>query len=427
MTGTRIRCKALILANDSARKKLCINNVTRGMITMEENRLSQVPYDLLIRGGTVIDPAQNIHRVMDVAIKNGKVAALSERIDERCDDVIDASGLLVVPGLVDLHTHIYWGGNPLGVHPEPLFAKSGATTLVDAGSAGAGNFQGLKAHIIDAAPARILAFLNIGFAGMFGFLGPGRDKAFSVGNLCDIRLANIRLAVQAGRTHPELIVGIKITASIVDGCDWPGLDPVYIARRAAEELGKPLMVHIGTAPPTTEALLPLLRCGDILTHSFRGNPNSLLDGKGRVLPEAVDARQRGVIFDLGHGAGSFAFDTARRMLDAGFPPDVISSDVHAFSIDGPAFDLPTTMSKMLNLGLELDDVIGACTCNPARAIGRERELGSLEVGRAADVGLLTLLEGEFVFRDAENEELRGGRKLSPAGAIFGGKRLPPAA
>jgi dihydroorotase len=328
---------------------------------MENTRANHAAFDLLIQGGTVVDPSQGIHGAMDVAVKDGKIAAVAEHIETPAAETVDATDKMVVPGLIDLHAHVYWGHNPLGVDPEALFVQNGATTIVDAGSTGGGNFKGFKAHIIDVSKARILAFLNIGFAGMFGFLGPGREKAFSVGNLCDIRLANISRAVQTAEEHPDVIVGIKITASIVDGCDWPGLDPVYIARRAAEELGKPLMVHIGTAPPTTEALLPLLRPGDILTHSFRGNPNSLLNGKGELLPELLDARQRGVVFDLGHGAGSFAFDTARRMLDAGFLPDVISSDVHAFSINGPAFDLPTTMSKMLNLGMDIDEVVRACT------------------------------------------------------------------
>ena len=362
---------------------------------------------------------------MYLAVKDGKIAAVTDLIEALAAKIVDATDKMVVPGMIDLHTHIYWGGNPLGVDPEALFVKSGVTTIVDAGSSGAGNFKGFKAHIIDASQARILAFLNIGFAGMFGFLGPGGEKAFSVGNLCDIRLANIPRAVQMGAKHPDLIVGIKITASIVDGCDWPGLDPVFIARRAAEELGKPLMVHIGTAPPTTDALLPLLRPGDILTHSFRGNSNSLLNGKGELLPELLEARQRGVIFDLGHGAGSFSFDTARRMLDADFLPDVISSDVHAFSINGPAFDLPTTMSKMLNLGMSIDEIVRASTCNPARAIGREDQLGTLQVGRHADVSVLEILEGEFDFQDGENDRLVGHKKVNPALTIFGGDILNP--
>jgi dihydroorotase len=183
------------------------------------------------------------------------------------------------------------------------------------------------------------------------------------------------------------------------------------------------MVHIGYAPPTTRELLPFLRKGDILTHAFRGDPNSLLDGRGKIIPEVKDARQREVVLDLGHGAGSFSFDTARRMMAQGIEPDVISSDIHAASVNGPAYDLPTTMSKMLNLGMRLDNIIRAATYHPAKAIGYEKELGSLRVGTVGDITVLELQEGEFLFQDCFNSEIKGQKRLVPSLTILAGKIL----
>jgi dihydroorotase len=198
---------------------------------------------------------------------------------------------------------------------------------------------------------------------------------------------------------------------------------VLIAKEAAEKVGRPLMVHIGSAPPTAGQLLPVLRCGDILTHAFRGDPNSLLNVDGNILPELIDAKQRGVILDLGHGAGSFSFDSARKMLDQGIEPDVISSDLHAASIHGPVYNLPTTMSKMLNLGMPLEGVIQAVTCNPARAIGYEKELGNLQVGTVGDITIMDIEKGTFEFQDCFNNQLQGERKLVPYFTIMGGEPI----
>ena len=217
-----------------------------------------------------------------------------------------------------------------GIQPEKILARSGVTTWIDAGSAGAGNFIGFREHVIETSAVRILAFLNIGFAGIFGYMreGPEGTPPIWVGELCDIRLANLEEAVYMAKKFMDVIVGIKIRSGIGGSCDLPGLEPVSIAKRAAEAVGKPLMVHIGHGPPTTSELLPVLRKGDILTHAFRGDPNRLLDGNGKIIPELTDARQRGVVLDVGHGAGSFSFDTACKMLEQGIEPDVISPDIH---------------------------------------------------------------------------------------------------
>ncbi|MGD8523606.1 MAG: amidohydrolase/deacetylase family metallohydrolase, partial [Desulfobacterales bacterium] len=382
-------------------------------------------FDLILKNGTVIDPAQGLYQKKDVAIKDGNIAALNKRIDDHAAQVIDASGKLIVPGLIDLHTHVYWGGTSLGIQPEKILARSGVTTWVDAGSTGAGNFIGFKEHVIETSRVRILPFLNIGFAGIFGYMseGPEDTSPTWVGELSDVRLANLNQAVGMAEKFTDLIVGIKIRSGIDGSCDFPGLEPVLIAKKAAEEVGKPLMVHIGYAPPTTRELLPFLRKGDILTHAFRGDPNSLLDGRGKIIPEVKDARQREVVLDLGHGAGSFSFDTARRMMAQGIEPDVISSDIHAASVNGPAYDLPTTMSKMLNLGMRLDNIIRAATYHPAKAIGYEKELGSLRVGTVGDITVLELQEGEFLFQDCFNSEIKGQKRLAPSLTILAGKIL----
>ena len=384
-----------------------------------------VDFDLILKGGTVIDPAQGIHQNKDVALKDGRIAALKDRIDDQAAKVIDVSGKLIVPGLIDLHTHVYWGGTSLGIQPEKILARSGVTTWIDAGSAGAGNFIGFREHVIETSAVRILAFLNIGFAGIFGYMreGPEDTPATWVGELCDIRLANLDEAVYMAKKFTDVIVGIKIRSGIDGSCDLPGLEPVLIAKRAAEEVGKPLMVHIGHGPPATSELLPVLRKGDILTHAFRGDPNSLLDGNGKIIPELTDARQRGVVLDVGHGAGSFSFDTAYKMLEQGIEPDVISSDIHAASVNGPAYDLPTTMSKMLNLGMNLDNIVRAVTYNPAETIGYEKELGSLQVGTMGDVTVLNIEEGNFLFQDCFNNELKGGKRLVPALTVLAGELL----
>jgi dihydroorotase len=380
-------------------------------------------YDLVLRGGTVIDAAQGLHRQMDVAVQDGRISALEDRIEGPAGNVVDVSEKLVVAGLIDLHTHVYWGGTSLSIDPEQILKRSGVTTWVDAGSAGAGNFSGFHEFIIKRSKVRILPFLNIAYGGIFGFI---RDQSCAtpfdvVGELIDIRLAHHAAALQAARKYEDVIVGMKIRSGIGDSCAYPGLAPVQIAKKVAEDIGKPLMVHIGFPPPTTGELLSVLSKGDILTHCFRGNPNSLLDEKGEILSEFAGARQRGVLIDLGHGAGSFCFETAGKLLNLGIEPDIISSDLHAFSVEGPAFDLPTTMSKMLNIGMSKDNIIAAVTQKPAKAIGFEDELGSLRIGTIADITVLDLKEGEFIFQDCFGNELTGEKRLVPVIAIKDGE------
>jgi len=257
--------------------------------------------------------------------------------------------------LIDLHTHVYWGGSALGVDPVAYARSSSVATLVDTGSAGPGNFDGFRSQIIDRCPIRILAYLHVSIAGVFSF-----SKEVMVGESEDIRLLSPREAVRVAKENPDVIIGIKIRLGRHASGDQ-GMAPFEYALDVAEETGLPIMAHIDEAPPTYEQLCERLRPGDVLTHVFRPFPNSPALPGGGVRDAVLDARKRGVIFDIGHGMGSFGWATARTMLEAGFTPDVISSDVHKLCIDGPAVDQLTTMSKFLHFGMNLDDVITAST------------------------------------------------------------------
>ncbi len=376
-------------------------------------------YDLLLKGGHVVDPGRGIDDVADVAVEGGRVAALSTGIREAsARKVLDVRDAIVVPGLIDFHTHVFERGTSIGVRADALLAADGVTTVVDAGSAGAGNYRAFRTYVVEKSRCRILAFLNIAFPGIFH----GTTPDLRIGELTDVRVCNIAAAVQMVAEYPDLI-GIKVRANF-DGGGTRDAVPVLLARRAAEEAGRPMMVHFGAPPPLGEELIPLLRPGDFLTHVFRGGSGNLLGGDGRPVPQLVEARGRGVLLDLGHGARSFSFQTARAMLSSGVTPDIISSDVHAICINGPAYGLTTTMSKMLNLGMPLWDVIRAATWVPASALGRAEELGTLQTGTPADITVLRVEKGRFPFRDAVGEELIGERLLRPLWAVVGGELTP---
>ena len=367
--------------------------------------------DLVLSGGRVIDPAQGIDAVVDVGFEGGRVAEIGGALSGAV--VRDVSGHVVTPGLIDLHTHVYWGGTSLGVDPLRL-ARGGCTTLVDTGSAGPGNYPGFLSHVIEPSPVRILAFLNVSFAGIFGF-----STRVMFGESGDLRLMAPTDAVEVARGNLDTIVGIKVRVGL-HASQNSGVVPLDIARQAAEELGLPMMVHIDHPPPTLEDVLARMGKGDILTHSFRPFPNNPSTAGGEVRKAVIDARERGVIFDIGHGMGSFAFKTAKVMLANGFPPDCISSDVHALCIDGPAFDLLTTMSKFLCLGMTLTDVVRAATEAPAKALRREN-LSSLRSGSVGEASVLALKQGTFDYVDSTGEHLAGDQRLTAAGVVINGR------
>ena len=370
--------------------------------------------DLILRGGRVIDPASKLDAICDVGFTGGRVAAVAPRIDEPATPVREVAGCLVVPGMIDLHTHVYWGGTSIGVEAEPLARRSGTTTFIDAGTAGPGNFPGFRKHVIEPSPVRILAFLNVSFAGIFAF-----SRTVMVGEASDLRLLDLHECVRVARENLDLIVGIKVRVGRHAGGS-SGIAPLDMALEVADELDLPLMAHIDHPPPTRREVLERLRPGDVLTHCYRNFPNSLLRGDGGVRDEALRARERGVLFDIGHGAGSFGFHACRGLLAAGFHPDAISSDVHVLNIDGPAFDLLMTMSKFLVLGMDLNALIAAVTEAPARAI-RRPSLGTLAIGSEGDATILDIEQGAFEFQDTQGETLTADRRFRLQGMVVGGR------
>src|ERR1700747_3724510 len=320
--------------------------------------------DLVLGGGRVIDPTSGRDETGDIAFGDGKVIAVEHDLAARGAETVDVRGMLVVPGLIDLHTHVYWGGTSLGVDAVEVARRSGTTTFVDAGSAGPGIFHGFRRHVIEPSPLRIIPYLNVSFPGIFAV-----SAAVSVGECADLRLLDPRECVRVIRANRNLIAGVKVRVGRNAG-GASGVAPLDIALEVAEETGLPVMAHLDNPPRSRLQVLSRLRRGDILTHCFRPFPNAPVWPDGRIREEVVEARRRGVIFAIGHGSGSFGFRTAEAMLTAGFLPDVISSDVHALSIKGPAFDQLMTMSKFLCLGMELTDAIRASTAAPAAALGR---------------------------------------------------------
>ncbi len=370
---------------------------------------------LILRGARIIDPSQDIDGVMDVSFANGKVAAIGPGLKaEAGTDVRDVSGQIVTPGLIDLHTHVYWGGTSLGIDAEEFCRTSGVTTAIDTGSAGPGNFAGFRAHVIEPSQVRILAYLHVSFAGIFGF---GREV--HVGESEDIRMMAPREAAQVADANRDVIVGIKVRVGRHASGDQ-GMAPFNNAMQVAEEVGLPLMAHIDEPPPSYEEVIDALRPGDVLTHCFRPFPNSPATAQGTVKQAVLQARKRGVLFDVGHGMGSFAFKTARAMIANGFLPDTISSDVHQLCINGPAFDQVTTMSKFLCMGVDLVDVIRMSTVNAAMAIKRP-ELGSLKPGSAGDATILSVNQGSFDYVDVLEEVLVGNRKIVSEAVVINGK------
>lgn len=374
-----------------------------------------MPFDLVLRGGRVVDPSQKLDAVMDVAFANGKVAALGK--DLKADpgtDVRDVSGHIVSPGLIDLHTHVYWGGTSLGIDAEEFCRTSGVTTSVDTGSAGPGNFAGFRKHVIEPCQVRILAYLHISHAGIFGF----SDRVM-VGESEELRLMNPIDAVTVAEQNRDMIVGIKVRVGR-HSSGTSGAVPLKMALEVADQVGMPLMCHIDHPPPSYEEVVEMLRPGDVLTHAFRPFPNTPATAQGTVKKVVLEARERGVLFDIGHGKGSFAFKTARAMLANGFHPDTISSDVHALCINGPAYDQVTTMSKFLCMGMSINDVIAASTVNAAMAL-RRPELGSLKPGSAGDATVISIQQGQFDYEDVVGEHMTGDRKIVSEGVAVRGR------
>jgi dihydroorotase len=362
----------------------------------------QAEYDLLLRGGHVIDPRNGIDGPRDVAIWEGRVAAVAEGLDAaRARAVVDVSGLYVTPGLVDIHVHVFhstgmpdaWAGDN-SVAPDSFSFRTGVTTMADAGSAGWRNFETFRATVIDRVRTRVLAFINIAGYGMSS-------------NMVEQGDFNPEAVARLARKHKDIVVGVK--TAHYEKPDWGSVDS---ALKAGELAGLPVMVDFGVfvrERPYWRLVTERLRPGDITTHVYRG-PVAWLDDQGKLLSYLPRARQRGVIFDVGHGGGSFIFRNAVPAVAQGFTPDSISTDLHTASMNAGMMDMPTTMSKFLAMGMPLAGVIRASTWRPAEIVHHE-ELGHLSPGAAADVAVWRLDEGVFGFRDSSGGRLEGKRRL----------------
>ena len=372
-------------------------------------------FDLLIRGGEVVDPGGGREGRLDVAVRHGRIAAIDPDIPvESAFVVLDASGQLVTPGLVDLHTHVFHKVTYWGIDPDPVASRSGVTTWNDAGSAGAITLEGLREYVVRPARARITAFLNISNIGLV----PDNYECATL-EFLDVGL--FRRLVDRNR---DFVRGVKVrmgTPTVGDN----GLEPLRRARAAADECDLPLMVHIAFGPPAIADVLELMRPGDILTHCFTGLTMKIVDDEGRLYDFARAAWDSGVVMDIAHGTGSFSFETAEALVAQGRMPDVISTDLHQLSVNGPAFDLPTCMSKLLHLGMTLRDVVRATTVRPAEVLGLESELGTLRPGAVADIALFRLLRGRFPLYDIWGAMRESETLLVSTATVIGGRLLEP--
>ena len=369
-------------------------------------------FDLVIKGGEIVDPGGGLLGQMDVGIRGGVIAAVDRDLPtEGAGATLDAAGQIVTPGLFDLHTHVYWGATYWGIEPDPVAARTGVTTWLDAGTAGGYSFPGFRRHVVERSEARVFALLNVSSIGLVA-------PTYELTNLdyCDLDLAE--RIVDANR---DVILGIKarIDANTTRGI---GIEPLRLARKLADQVSLPLMVHIAKAPPRLEEILTLLHAGDILTHCFTGQENRILGPDGQLKDFVHRAWDNGVVMDVGHGTGSFSYEVAERMLAEGMPPDVISTDAHQLSIQGPMFDLPTTLSKFLNLGMSLSDAIDRATARPARAI-RRPDLATLKPGASADIALFALEEGAYTFHDVFMVARPGRVRLVSRATIRAGKPM----
>lgn len=375
---------------------------------------AQPKYDLLLKGGHLIDAKNKISGARDIAIKDGRIAAVAANIaPAEARKVVSVAGLYVAPGLIDIHAHVFAGvdgkglaGGRSSIDPDAFALKTGVTTLVDAGSSGRHNFATFKSTVIDRARSRVLALLNIGGSGM-----PGDEHEQNVGDM------DAKAAAALAMANRDTIVGIKVAH--YRGGDWA---PVERGVEAGTIANIPVMIDFGEFRPERpfqDLVLKKLRPGDIYTHCFYA-PVPMLDDKGKLLPYLFEARKRGIIFDVGHGGAAFEFRQAVPAVKQGFPPDSISTDVHSGSINAGMKDQLNVMSKFLNMGMSLDDVVGRSTWNPARIIHRE-QIGHLSVGAIADIAVLRVERGQFAFVDSFGARMDGTQRLIAEMTVASGK------
>ncbi|CAO3675847.1 unnamed protein product [Umbelopsis ramanniana] len=370
------------------------------------------PYDTIIQNGIVIDTLSKVELRADVAIKDGKVAAIEPSIpSEQASQVIDATNQYVCPGLIDMHTHVYWGATYWGIEADALAANTGVTTWVDAGSAGAYTFPGFRRYIVEQSQCRVFSLLHVSALGL-----TGRTFELTIDEFVDVEMA-----VKTIQTNADVIKGIKVRLDR-DATNGTGLRGMERARQVSDQTGVPIMIHIGLSPPDLSEFVQYMKKGDILTHCCTGLSNKLVSDDGDMLPVYHQLREKGVVLDLGHGSGSFHFSSAEAMAKHDILPDVLSSDLHQVSRFVNVYDLPTTLSKYLNMGIPLTEIIARATIAPAAVI-RETQLGHLKVGNPADIAIFRIDEGEYVLKDAANEERIGKKMLVNTATFVDGVKL----
>jgi dihydroorotase len=378
-------------------------------------------FDLVVKGGEVLDPSQSLRAKRDIGIRYGVVEALEADIPaERALKVLNVPGKLVTPGLIDLHGHTYPYGSAIGIPADELIAFQGTTTMVSAGDAGANNFAGFRRHIVPNTRTRLYAFVHIAVTGL---------TPFPVAELYNIDFAQVDLAARTVAENADICLGVKVRMS-ENVIAKHGTEPLKRAILACERSGTAakILCHIGgvETPKLMSDILDLLRPGDVLTHAYSGfvnvagaNTNIVQDGK--LLPAALAAKQRGVIFDVGHGGGSFDYTVCEAAIQQGAGPDTISSDIHVFSGNTPGMPYLTwVMSKFLGLGFSLEQVVAMATSAPAKVINRIPKLGTLQIGAPADVSVLDVVEGPVEFVDTRNNKRQGKMHLKPSTVVIGG-------
>jgi len=371
--------------------------------------------DFVLKGGRLIDPASGKDGIFDIRVRDGKIESIGANLDAGVM-VIDVKDHIVTAGLIDIHLHLMKGLGAFGADPDIFGVGSGVTTVVDAGSAGHTLLNVFRNYIAANAKTRVLNYINLSTLG--GVSGPG----YSI--LADPRLideAKIEQAVEANR---DIIVGIKIMAT-GGALGSQGLKPLERARKLGDELKLPLLVHIGeswtkdAAPVHVGDVLKYLRAGDIVTHMFTVHPGGLLDGNGKLWPQVRDAKESGVLMDVGHGLHNLNFDVARKVLDQGLQPDGVSTDGHRGNRAGPVYDLPTTMAKLMALGFSLNQVIEMATANAARLLGRADELGTLRIGQSAEISVFRIEERQWKAVDSQQGIIPAQHAITPVYAIRG--------
>ena len=376
-------------------------------------------YDLLLKGGSVLDPSTNLDGVYDIAVQDGAIARIAREIPSaEAARTIGLTGKIVTPGLIDLHAHVFEGVNLTGVNPDLGGVYAGVTTIVDAGSAGAATFGAFPRHIIPQCHTEIIPFLHIcqtGLATMPDIIAESSIKLDDTLKVAD--------------QYKGLICGIK-ARMVSPALEIMGMEMPRLARRAARESGTKLMVHIGDTekrydPTVIRSLLPLLEEGDILTHYFTANPGGVLDGNGKLVPEAREAADRGVWFDTAHGRMNFSFEVGRRIIEQGLLPHCISTDLTVPGRIHTVHSMTEMMTRFLGLGFTLPQVVSMSTANPAKAIGAAHRLGSLAVGRQADISVLERREGDWMVYDVLGAGLRVNEALIPNLTVKRGRVFTP--